>query len=271
MRHTTDEMSVDAPGGRTRVLLVNTKNPLGRCFLVHGLFDSAEGLLPLMDLLAGAGYACAALDLPGFGRADAGREAPCGQAAYARYALDVAGRVFPGEALCLIGHSMGGGVALRMAAMQPRSLACLTLLAPAVRFGRGARLMGRTAAPFLPAYLRGRRAVHGVMIRALGELPGEDRQESLLAPLRRAETAAFLGRLMAERYEPMRPFTEKPVLLLWGGQDRVLGRWPHGFTAALVPGARMRVLPGAPHCFPETRPQETCALLLPFLEEAIGG
>lgn len=99
---------------------------------LHGSGDSAGVWQPLIERLPG--YECVALDLPGHG-ALAERPGPVemGVDDYAAAAhSELARRGLSG--VCLIGHSLGGAIALRMALEYPSRISSLVLI------GAGARL-----------------------------------------------------------------------------------------------------------------------------------
>ncbi|HEU4382866.1 MAG TPA: alpha/beta hydrolase [Anaeromyxobacteraceae bacterium] len=94
-------------GGRTTVLCL------------HGFLDLAWGFAPLGPSLAEAGYHVVAPDLRGHGDTD--RVGAGGYYYFADYLLDVADLVdaLARERLALVGHSMGGTVALMYAGVFP--------------------------------------------------------------------------------------------------------------------------------------------------------
>ena len=95
--------------------------------LLHYFGGSSQEWLPVMDRLADRFY-CIAPDLRGFGDSDA----PATGYSIADYADDIL--ALTGELelaqYVLVGHSMGGKIALAVAARQPAGLAGMILLAP---------------------------------------------------------------------------------------------------------------------------------------------
>jgi pimeloyl-ACP methyl ester carboxylesterase len=93
--------------------------------LLHGLLDSAEG----WDALAKTSKRpCYAFDLPGFG--DSSRPK---RASIKAYAEDIAEAIddFGIKDYLLVGHSLGGAVAVSLAEMHQQRTRSMTLLAPA--------------------------------------------------------------------------------------------------------------------------------------------
>jgi pimeloyl-ACP methyl ester carboxylesterase/membrane protein DedA with SNARE-associated domain len=93
--------------------------------LLHGSPGSSSDFLSLGPLLAD-GRLIIAPDLPGFGHSER-RVADYSIAAHAGYALALLDRLDIRE-IDLVGFSMGGGVALEIAAQRPRAVRSLTLL-----------------------------------------------------------------------------------------------------------------------------------------------
>lgn len=106
--------------------------------LVHGLASNAGFWRYVIPDLAEAGYRVVAVDLPGFGKSDKG--------AYPytmRFQADVLARlvrVLDLGPVVVVGHSMGGQIALTLALEHPELVDRLVLAAPAgiERFGPGA-------------------------------------------------------------------------------------------------------------------------------------
>jgi len=130
------------------------REPAAVVVLVHGFIEHSGRYAALAEELNRHGYAVYAFDLRGHGRSG-------GQRAFVRsfdeftadlnvFLADVRRRE-PHRPIFLLGHSMGGTIAARLAMMRPDDLAGVVLSAPAVRIGKGifpllrrlARLIGR--------------------------------------------------------------------------------------------------------------------------------
>lgn len=103
------------------------------CLLLHGFTATADEVRPLADALAGAGFPVRSVQLAGHGTtvADLARTGwrdwlESVEAGLAALRRDV-------EHVAIAGMSMGGLLALRLAAMRSRDVAALILCAPALR------------------------------------------------------------------------------------------------------------------------------------------
>ena len=230
--------------------------------LIHGLGRFVEEWLPNIDTFA-AHNRVYALDLPGHGHTDKPLSG-------SYRLLDIAGFVHDFlvaldiRPVHVIGHSLGGGIALQLILQFPEAVDKLVLVCSA-GLGKEATLVLRIASvPWLGEILT-RPSLNGtkrllkefVNDRALltddfvelnyrmAALPGA--QQAVLKTLRSA------GNLFGQYNETYRPIVENlelikcPVLIIWGRQDRVLPI-THGQAAEKVlPNARLKILEGCGH------------------------
>lgn len=111
--------------------------------VTHGFAEHAGRYAFVASRLVGAGYAVHAADLRGHGRSEGRRTSVVRFSDY----LDDLGRLIGyvrsaehGERTVLLGHSMGGLIALSYALVNPAHIDALVLSAPAVLPGRVSRL-----------------------------------------------------------------------------------------------------------------------------------
>ncbi len=99
--------------------------------LVHGLGGNALNWVDFAEELADR-LDCVALDLPGFGWTPAPEDGDYSIAAHTRAVRAVAEALFPGQTLHLFGNSMGGAIAVQLAARDPELVRTLCLVSPAM-------------------------------------------------------------------------------------------------------------------------------------------
>lgn len=249
--------SFDDPvfGGRAVVWEAGAQNK-ETLLLVHGIGgQGARDWAGFVPVLA-AKYRLLIPDLPGFGESAKGNQlySPERYVAFLKHIVEA--RV-PGR-LHLVGHSMGGAIALRYAGMYPRDVERLIAVDAAgvlhrVAYSEFLSAMGIKGLPFVfpgqDAHLRGRvnqllAQIEAFNIDANSLLQSAALRERLLQgdPLK---IAAFA--LALDDMSRILPAVRAPTLLIWGERDEIAPLRTGKMLAAVVPQARLMVMPGAGH------------------------
>jgi len=223
------------------------------------------------------------IDLKGFGAAPKpadGRYGP-GELADLVYLL-IRQRGF--RNLTLVGHSLGGGVALlvaeRLSRSDPDRLARLVIVAGAAyrqklppfvalaRLGWLARALLRIA---------GARRVVRVVLRSIvydrntvTDAQVEGYAEPLASPEARRALVDTALRIVPRNMDQIAAGYREiraPVLLLWGREDRVVPLSVAHRLESELPSARLVILEACGHLPPEERPDESWAAVERFLDE----
>ena len=230
--------------------------------LVHGYGGDRNSWLFLQEPLA-AKYRVYALDLPGHGTSakDVGDGALGVLADAVTGVLDALGA---GRAH-LVGHSMGGAVALAVAARDPGRIASLTLIAPT---GFGAEINAGYLRGFADAQTR--RELKPVVGQLFADESLVTRQlvDDLLAYKRLdgvdESLHALLGTLLdgdAQRGDSAAALAAlggaTPVTVVWGRADRIIP----AAQAESVTGAARHLIDGAGHMPQMERPAEVQAAI----------
>ena len=245
--------------------------------LVHGLGGGAVNFADLAPLLAQR-HRVLVLDLPGHG----GTEPLDELDGLGDLAAHVAATAEREEMLpaAVVGYSMGGVVALRLAVSRPESVSALALVAPA-----GIVSQTRRAYIWLTALAALRPA--GLVAIVRGAIA---RRPNLRVPVfgywgaqdpRALTPSAVLGFLEAQREhtdvrgaatallrDDPRPDLDRvrcPALLVWGARDHLIPL-RDGFEYARRLRCPIRVVPAAGHLVVGEYPGETAAILEGFLE-----
>ncbi len=249
--------------------------------LIHGIGDSSETWARLIPDLART-HTVIAPDLLGHGESDKPR-ADYSVAAYANGVRDLL-TTLGIESVTLVGHSLGGGVAMQFAYQFPERTERLILVS-AGGVGREVnpvlRLVSLPGAHLLLSALRlpGMRLQVGLAVRllrlldtGLGQdapelltlvdaLPDETSRNAFIRTLRavvdwRGQVVTMLDRCY---------LTEgMPTMLLWGDRDSVVPvRHAHRAREAM-PGARLEIFEGAGHFPFHADPARFVALIQEF-------
>lgn len=266
--------------GGERVWLAQSGTPVrskGSVLCVHGMAGAATNWTDFMAELAGE-FACSAVDLPGSGfspppAAAAGYSVP----AFARIVAEtISGQLRP--PVHLVGNSLGGAVAVKLAATRPDLVRTVTLVSPALPDWQASPSL------FVQFPMLATPGVGTLVMRRLGALPPAHRVSMVartclydpaamhpdrialeVAELRRRDgleyaSATLTGAARAVVAEYLRPprwslwrdaeRIRVPVLAIYGSHDRLVH--PRGAARAArafrdAPDARVLLLPRSGH------------------------
>jgi pimeloyl-ACP methyl ester carboxylesterase len=262
---------------------------------VHGLGGSSQNWTDVAGLLAGR-LDGQAVDLPGFGYSDPSRRYTVGAFADRLVAfLEHADR----GPVHLIGNSLGGSIAVRVAALRPDLVRTLTLISPAMPFLDPRRTAQLRLLPVLA--LPG---AERIVAWAMARLSPEQMAEQVLnacygdpakaAPQRRAEAIeeiklrytvehyprAYLQTLrgivssFVRAYLPgsnslwrLAARVDVPTLVIGGTTDRLIDVRVPAQVARAVPDSRLLVLPGVGHVPQMEEPRLVARAIVGLLDE----
>lgn len=249
---------LDNPVFDSRVYVEKTGDPQHPpVVLVHGLGgDSAHSWGRIADRLDERHHVVI-LDLPGFGRSApaTGALSPENYARLLHWVIEREGL----EDVHLVGHSMGGAIALEYAAAHPERLRNLTLVGSVGVLHRAAyvkALLARSLQlPTLPApFERPAREMSGALqgllqeFSALPTLSEFIRSDGLLVDLlgKPATVTAALT-LMERDFSPAVASLSVPSTIVWGGEDRIAPMRSAHLLHGRLADSQLHVLPNAGH------------------------
>jgi pyruvate dehydrogenase E2 component (dihydrolipoamide acetyltransferase) len=185
--------------------------------LIHGFGADRLSWAATVPALAGA-RALHAVELPGHGQAGAVPD-PATPEALAR---EVARAVAPLGPLPVIGHSLGGAVALHLAAQRPDLVTRLVLIAPA-GWGRGLDATFLRELPRAEDAETLQRVLERLVVQTRHIPPGLAAHLLTELDTRRAGLARIAEAVLAA---PPPPVPEVPAAVIWGAEDAVNPRDP---------------------------------------------
>jgi len=264
----------------------------GRAVLVHGLGGQSTNWTDFMGLMRDH-VAQAALDLPGFGQSPPQMDGDYSLAALTRAARAVLVNEVEreGRPVHLLGNSLGGAVAVRMAATSPELVRTLVLTSPALP-----DLVPRQHTMGVPLV-----ALPGVgeqVLRHMAKVPAERQVNAMVAlnygnasavsQTRKQEAIVDFQRRLLLDYAAhalsrtarglLRSFLTTgpeslwrqaaeiscPTLVMYGGRDRLVRPQKARKAAQLMPSARVVVLPRVGHVSQIEAPRLVGALVADF-------
>ena len=241
--------------------------------MIHGWSSSWYALSPMMAALSDR-YRCVAVDLPGYGESPRLPERAT-IPAYADLMAGLLGELSPGLPAIVMGHSMGGMIALTLALRHPELVERMVLLCPTVsgrlsfwinafispitRLERSALASGILSR--LEPYML---SVTDQLMRPASFAQRSDISERDYHRLRADARRPGQGRVRAECYVAMKEHSlegqldkvDVPSLVIWGMEDNTVPLSDAGLVDERWPAAELRVLPRAGH-WPQFETPET--------------
>jgi len=243
--------------------------------LVHGLGDKAardwDGLIAVLA----RDHRVVTFDLPGFGRSSKGNElySPETYAAFLRYLVVEHIRTRP---FSLVGHSMGGAIALRYAARYPQDVTALVLVdVPGILHPMAySKYLSYLGINYFPSLYPAQRDHLGNFVSSILRLTEKIQPvpEVIIASSKlrhsflNAEPAKIAGLALAlEDFSLDMPRVQAPVLVLWGGRDSVAPLRNGRVLSANLPHAQLEVFDASGHTPMDDVPESFNARVAAFL------
>jgi pimeloyl-ACP methyl ester carboxylesterase len=251
--------------------------------LIHGMAGSAGNWQEVIEPLA-RHHTVVAPDLPGHGAS-----AP-GSGDYSLGALAAGLRdllvVLGHDRATLVGHSLGGGIAMQFAYQFPEMAGRLVLVSSG-GLGREVSPVLRAAALpgadlFIAATAAAGRSAGAALTRALGAVglrPNADIAEvvrgyaSLTDPDRRAAFLATLRSVIGTGGQRVHAGDRlylaegMPVLIIWGARDPIIPVRHGEHAHQAIPGSRLEIFDGVGHLPQLEAPERFVAVLEQFLQQ----
>jgi pimeloyl-ACP methyl ester carboxylesterase len=274
------EARAETPGGS----IAYTRAGAGPALLlIHGLGGHRQTWNHVVDTLART-HTVIAPDLPGHGESDA----PAGDYSLGAHAAALRDLLFALDvsSVTLVGHSLGGGVALQFAYQFPERASRLVLigsggLGPEVSWALRIASMTPGAGLILKGLAHVPARITATVLTAAAVLPGVmPRQDTgpLVATLRGLATASqrlafrrtarsvidWSGQTVSATGK-LDALHELPLLLIWGGRDRVIPPTHHAGIAERISRSRCLEIPEAGHFPHESDPDLVLRAIGDFL------
>jgi pimeloyl-ACP methyl ester carboxylesterase len=249
--------------------------------LIHGMGGSSENWRTVIEPLA-RDHTVIVPDLPGHGGSAPGGDYSVGGLAAGLRDLLL---VLDHDRVTVVGHSLGGGIAMQFAYQFPEIVERLVLvssggLGPEVSLLlRAAALPGAgpfiaATAPVVRALGRGLRRAEGrgrrpstdvtEVMHGYGLLTDPERRAGFLATVR---SVIGIGGQRVSAVDRLYLAEAVPVLIVWGARDRLVPAGHAEEAHRSIPGSRLEVFEEAGHLPQLEEPMRFVAVLEQFLEE----
>ncbi|UCC54154.1 MAG: alpha/beta hydrolase [Anaerolineaceae bacterium] len=232
---------------------------------VHGFVSSHRWWQPALAHLP-ASYHAYAIDL----RASGGSEAVETGHTLAQYAEDIEAfaAVMGLEKFTLVGHSMGGGVAMQYALSHPERIKALVLVDPLSPFGMRLDQAATDWTNSVQGQEEGQRLI---VLGAFATPPTGDYLEQLVDDAVAWDKPIYLGCMddMAKfNVSEQLSSINVPTLLTWGDKDVVIPFAGIVDAFTKIPNCSLEIWHGVGHSGPIEIPERFVGLLTGFIEEA---
>ena len=240
--------------------------------LLHGIGGRASGWAPIQQACAQAGWTSLAWDMPGYGQSPLIADCDFDALADALAALlDAHGLA---QAV-LVGHSLGGMVALQMWARHPQRVAGLVLAASSPAFGHGSGEFQQAFVAQRLAPLQAGRSMAEVaagliptMVAPGYQGPGLAQAQACMGSISPAAYQAALGALVRFEQRAALPTITVPTLCIAGEHDRTAAPSVVQRMADKIPRAEYECLSGVGHLLTFEQPEAFAQRLLHFLHRS---
>jgi pyruvate dehydrogenase E2 component (dihydrolipoamide acetyltransferase) len=257
---------VEAGGYRLRYLDIGTGDGPPIVF-IHGFGADLNGWMFNQPALAEK-HRTIAVDLPGHGGSTKALFGPIDGSSFAAD-LDRFLTVLAIDRVHLVGHSMGGAIALHFAGWQPERVASLTMIAPA-------ELGAEINAAFIEGFVKmERRRDAQEVLRLLVHDPDlvsramvEDvlrykRLDGVAETLRRLAAEWFPNGIQRDHWSAIVKDLAMPVQIIWGREDRII---PVAHAEAFAGTLPVHILDGAGHLPHMEKSAEVNRLIASFVQ-----
>jgi pimeloyl-ACP methyl ester carboxylesterase len=278
-----ESASIVLHGERIAYRRAGTSGPV--VLLIHGMASGARTWDRVLPLL-GDHCQVIAPDLLGHGDSDKPKVADYSLGSYASGARDLL-TALGHERATIVGHSLGGGIALQFAYQFPERCERLVLVSSG-GLGREVNAILRAAAVpgfehvlrvFSASWVTDTGAAAGRLLRRIGLQPGTDAKQSWLSlrsladgPTRAAFTATVRSVIAAggqrvSAVDRLYLAAAVPTLLVWGDRDRIIPVAHAEQAHKRIPASRLEVVEGAGHYPHRDAPDRFTDVLLEFIDD----
>jgi pimeloyl-ACP methyl ester carboxylesterase len=269
-----DEGQLDLQGNRIHYRQRN--GPGGNVVFVHGWASSSRMWARELEAL-GSRYRCLALDLPGHGKSSNPPYQWYSLANFASVTHEFV-QMLHARQMCLVGHSLGGTIAMEVALRYPHEVRGLVLVSPVIT--------GRLSFNLERLVLRGPRQIilnltrriwprlaaglqQALALDILQQVPQEHMRRNL-EDLTQATADSLLGSAEAAGSDisPRLGEVRAPTLVIIGHRDRTVPPEEGRLAARRIPGARLVDLPTG-HNPGDEAPEAFLKALREFLDQTM--
>jgi 2-hydroxy-6-oxonona-2,4-dienedioate hydrolase len=256
-----------------RFIEPETTNVKGNIIMVHGFAGSTFSWRYTADFFANNGYRVLLIDMPGFGFTEKGKKWNYSSSSKAELIKNLCHSLVPDTKWTIVGHSMGGGIAIYAAALFPQKFEKLVVVAGAYRdssqgyfnsglvksvlkyppLHRWTEVIGKT-------FIFHEERFENLLTSAYGRPATEEETVGYLLPFTLKNSASAIIKMMAyrkaEKTVSLSRDLTMPVLIVWGEDDTWVPLSFGEFLYEEIPNATFKIIKNSGHCPMETHADE---------------
>lgn len=233
----SEEKIIKINGIKTFIRIKGEGEPL---LILHGWGARSESWLRVQDILS-KDFLVIVPDLPGFGKSDLPPKA-WNLECYVEFIFALL-RELNLQKFYLLGHSFGGNIAIKIAAIQPDKIKKLILVdAAAVRRPKSIfkRILGFFAGiislfSFLPGYKFLRKCFYRIVLRKTDYLQAAGIMKEVFKRVVSEDVRYYCSKI------------DVPTLIIWGKKDKITPLKEGLLINKLVPNSKIEIIDGAGH------------------------
>jgi len=233
--------------------------------VLHGWGGSSDSWIRVQEILAKNGYKVVCPDLPGFGKSQEPPN-PWSNDDYLSFIFNFAEKLGLKE-FFLIGHSFGGGLAVKFSVKYPKKVKSLILSDAAVirkkRLTFRQRLAGFFARVFNVPFFE-KIIFYQWFRKLIYKLAGT--YDYYLAKGVMKET---IKKVFTEDLTHFLPQIKIPTLIIWGKEDMTLPSEDGFLIGKMIPNSKIEIIEGADHSPHLRTPENLVKIIIKFLESKI--
>ena len=229
--------------------------------ILHGWGSSSKSWAKVQDNLVKHGYRVIVPDMPGFGESDS-PDKPWNGEDYLNWLLEFTKNYKLKTPFCVIGHSFGGGLAIKLAIEYPQLIKNLVLVATA-RMGRKRKFrkkavyviakIGRLIA-FIPGFEIIRKIFYKFIV-------GSRDYERTKGDMR--ETIKLI---LKEDLSKQIHKIETPTMIIWGDKDKATPIEDAYFIKREIKNSKLEIIKNAGHALNLEYPEKLATLIYNFIK-----
>jgi len=250
---------IEINGKELSYKVAGTGKPL---LIIHGWGASSNSWMGFVEEMVGKGFQLIIPDLPGFGKSP-DPDNTWGSEDYSNFILELVKRLNLKD-FYLLGHSFGGGIALRIATGNnsvDKLILCDAAIVREEKLSfrqKASKMFAKVGSKIIPKNLPGYRFLEKLVYRLAGASDYYRANPVMKDVFKKVinEDLSFLLKKVSQ-----------PCLIIWGEDDKATPLIDAHFLSKEIKDSELKIISGARHNPYKTHPKETAEAIINFLSK----